>query len=80
MVTKVQKWGNSLGLRLPKALADELHIDPGSEVDLKVVKGRLVLTPVKCASYALKDLLAGVTNKNIHDEIEFDSPIGDEAW
>ncbi|HEX3043907.1 MAG TPA: AbrB/MazE/SpoVT family DNA-binding domain-containing protein [Bacillota bacterium] len=45
MLIKVQKWGNSLALRIPKAFASQLHIEPGSEVDLSLEKGSLVIAP-----------------------------------
>jgi len=68
------------GLRLPKKLADDLHVATGTEVDIQVKDGKLVLTPVKRTRTQLKDLLAGVTDDNLHDEVDFGSRRGREAW
>jgi len=80
MQTKVQKWGNSLGLRIPKSFAQEAGVEAGSEVDLSVENGDLIVRPVRAPSYRLKDLLQGVTRKNIHEEVEFGDPVGREVW
>jgi antitoxin MazE len=80
MVTKVQKWGNSLGVRLPKKLAEDLSIDSGTEVDIKVVRGRLVLMPILAKRLDLDDLLAKVRPSNIHGEADFGPARGREAW
>ena len=79
MRVTVSKWGNSLGLRLPKAIAEEMAIVEGSSVDLRVEDGRLVVQRV-AATLALHDLLRGVTSKNLHTEI-LDAPArGRELW
>jgi antitoxin MazE len=80
MVTKVLKWGNSLGVRLPKKLAEDLMIDTGTAVGIKIVRGRLVLTPILAKRLDLHDLLAKVRPSNIHDETDFGSARGREAW
>ena len=80
MVTRVVRWGNSLGLRLPKKVADDLHMASGTEVDIQVDDGRLVLTPVKGPRVRLRDLLADVTKENLHSEADFGARRGREAW
>ena len=80
MVTKLQKWGNSLGLRLPKKLAEDLEMATGTEVDITVVKGKLVLTPIKAKKFRLDDLLSKVTKENLHTEFDFGTPRGRETW
>lgn len=79
MPTKIQKWGNSLGLRIPRPLAEEMGFEAGSEVTLVVREGELVAAPVG-ARYRLADLLAGVNADNVHDEIDTGSPTGREVW
>jgi antitoxin MazE len=79
MTARVQKWGNSLALRLPKALADDLRLQQGSAVELSVVGGKLVLEPHRPPQYRLEDLLKKVTKRNIHGEIKTDRPVGKEA-
>lgn len=80
MITKIQKWGNSLGLRIPKNIAQVAEVEEGTTVDLKLKDGRLILKPVKHRTYDLKDLLAKVTPQNIHGEMESGEPIGREVW
>ena len=77
--TKVQKWGNSLALRIPKSFAAETLLEPDTEVELSLVEGKLIVAPVP-ADYVLEQLLAGVTEDNIHAEIETGTSVGHEAW
>ncbi len=80
MQTKIQKWGNSLGLRIPKSFAEEAGVGAGSEVDLAVQNGELIVRPVRQVSYTLKELLSGVTPDNIHREADTGPPVGREVW
>ncbi|PZD72522.1 Antitoxin MazE [Acaryochloris thomasi RCC1774] len=80
MKTKVQKWGNSLALRIPKSFAAEILLRPDTEVELSMVKGKLVITPILEASYSLEQLLEDVTEENIHAEVETGASVGNEAW
>ena len=80
MVTKVQKWGNSLGLRLPKKLADDLEMATGTEVDIVIEKGRLVLTLVRRKKLKLEDLLAKVKSGSVHHEVDMGDRRGGENW
>ena len=68
MQTKVQKWGNSLALRIPKSFADEVGLHGGAAVDLSLVGGKLVISTVEQQRYALNELLADVTEDNLHSE------------
>jgi antitoxin MazE len=79
MKTKIQKWGNSLGLRIPKTFAQEARIDDGSSVDIKIEGKKLVIKPLK-SSFNLDALLAQVTPQNIHEEIDAGQSIGKEVW
>ena len=80
MHTQIQKWGNSLALRIPKAFASEAQVDEGTLVNLSLVKGSLVATPLRTSAFTLKELLAQVTDQNIHTELEFGAPTGREIW
>jgi antitoxin MazE len=80
MVTKIQKWGNSLGLRIPKSFAKEAAIEEGSPVDLSLEGDRLVIKPVRAARYRLSELLALVTEENKHEEILTGDVVGKESW
>jgi antitoxin MazE len=77
---KIQKWGNSLGLRIPKAFAAEVGVGPGSSVDLSVRDGDLVVRPLKADALRLSDLLARVTPSNVHAEIPTGPAVGNEVW
>lgn len=79
VVTRVQKWGNSLGLRIPRAFAAEAKVAEGSSVELSVENGALLVRPVR-RRYALDELLARVTKRNVHGEVESGKPRGREAW
>ncbi len=80
MRTKVQKWGNSLAVRIPKAFAQEAHLTRDSLVEVTLVDGRIVIEPAPTASWTLDQLLEGVTDGNIHHEIDTGEPVGNEAW
>lgn len=79
MQTKVQRWGNSLAVRIPKAFADDLGLGEDSSVDMELTEGRLTLSPA-APVYTLDDLLAGVTDENLHPEVPTGPAIGKEVW
>ena len=79
MQARIQKWGNSLAIRIPKPFALEVGLEQNSLVVVSVSEGKLVLEPVK-PSYSLEELLAQVTPDNLHQEIEMGLPVGNEAW
>ncbi|MFN2399008.1 MAG: AbrB/MazE/SpoVT family DNA-binding domain-containing protein [Gemmatimonadaceae bacterium] len=79
MRVAVRKWGNSLALRIPKSLAEDSRLGSGSEVELTVEDGRLVVTTVPPA-VRLDELLAAVTDENRHSEVPTGQPVGREAW
>lgn len=68
-----QKWGNSLGIRIPKEVADRIGISRGSEMALNVIDNKkITLTPKKVQKkYTLDELLAQITPENRHEEIDF---------
>jgi antitoxin MazE len=76
----IQKWGNSLALRIPKALARDTHLENGSVVNLAVREGRVVIEPARKTKYRLEDLLRGVSKKNIHRSIDTGPAVGREVW
>jgi len=79
MKSTVKKWGNSLALRIPKAISEDLDIEYNTEVDVLVKDGCLILRPRK-AEYSLEALLAKVTPNNIHEEIDTGERQGREEW
>ena len=80
MVTKIQKWGNSLGVRIPRSCADEANVVAGSVVDVSVRNGVLVVRPVGGRKYRLADLLQAVKRSNLHSEVGSGKPAGREVW
>lgn len=79
MRVQVQKWGNSLALRIPKSFASETELSLGSDVDLTIEDGRLVVTPLSKPKHTLAELLARVTPENRHDEVDTGPSVGAEA-
>lgn len=76
---KVQKWGNSLGIRIQKAIAEQVHLKENSNVDITVSGNKIILTPAS-PRYTLEGLIAGVKQENIHGEVDFGPEIGMENW
>ena len=80
MKTLVQRWGNSLALRIPRVFAEEISVREGDEVELNVSRGRLVVAPRPPRAYHLADLVAAIRPGNRHTEITTGAPRGQEAW
>jgi antitoxin MazE len=77
--TKIQRWGNSLGVRIPRAFAEEAGVRAGSEVDLSLRDGTLILRPARRRIYRLKELLEKVSNRNLHREVDTGNAVGRES-
>ena len=80
MRTRIQKWGNSLALRIPRAFALEVGLEKDGEVEISIEKGKLVVVPPATPSYTLEELLGRVRPSNLHAEIKWGRPVGKEAW
>ena len=80
MQTRIQKWGNSLALRIPKAFAIEARLEEDAVVDIALVEGQIIIKSLAAHEWTLEELLAGVTRNNIHREIETGSKVGKELW
>ena len=80
MQTKIQKWGNSLAIRIPKSFALDINLKQDELVDLSVDESKIVITPMRGKKYSLEELLKGVSGNNLHGEIATGSPIGKEIW
>jgi antitoxin MazE len=80
MATTIQKWGNSLGIRIPKALAEQVSLLDGSEVDIVAEGGVLTIRPVRKRKrkYTLEGLLAQAKGPNPHRKLFSDGPRGRE--
>lgn len=75
-----QKWGNSLGLRIPRAFAADAKVEAGSAVDISLERGGLMVRPARRKKYALADLLKGINKRNLHREVPTGDPVGREVW
>ena len=80
MTATVQKWGNSLALRIPKSLANDVDLHQGSVVELTVVEGEMVVKPKNERKLSLAQMLKRVTKKNLHAETDWGRPMGKEIW
>lgn len=77
VLTRISKWGNSLGIRIPRAFSLDTGLEAGSEVEIAVEGGRIVLTPV-ARDYGLAELAERITPENRHGETDWGDPVGHE--
>jgi antitoxin MazE len=77
--TQIARWGNSLGLRLPKAVALEARIDAGDTVEVSVEDGAIIVRTAR-TSYSLRELVKKITPRNRHEETDWGKPAGSEQW
>lgn len=80
MRSRVQKWGNSLAVRIPKPFALEVGLAQDSDVEISVDDGNLVISRAAGRSYHLADLLSAVTTRNLHSEVDAGPAVGRETW
>jgi antitoxin MazE len=81
MKVAFQKWGNSLALRVPKAMAQEIGASDGKAAEMSVRDGKLVIEVTKPKRRnTLDELVAGITPENRHEEIDWGPPVGNEVW
>lgn len=79
VTTKIQKWGNSFAIRIPKEFIEELNLKQGSEIELRKIDDILQIIPKK-RKPTLEELMAKITPENQHDEIDWGTPQGKEVW
>ena len=79
MKVQVQKWGNSLALRIPKSYAVETKTENGSTVEMAVRNGAIIVKPVIKENLTFDEMLANITEENLHTEIDFGKPEGAES-
>lgn len=77
MQSRIQKWGNSLGLRIPKAIAQQAGLNEGTTVDFSVRGNTIVINPQR---YSLEKMLLQITPDNVHKEIDTGAIVGKEIW
>ena len=80
MRTRMQKWGNSLALRIPKSFAEEIGLGQDSPVEVTLEGEKLVILPARESKVTLERLLAQVTDDNVHHEVKTGPAVGNETW
>jgi antitoxin MazE len=82
MLTKIQKWGNSQGLRLARNLLADAQLEVGDEVDISVKDGVMIVAPAKRirGKHSLKNLVARIPENYQTVEVDWGEPVGKEAW
>jgi len=80
METTIKKWGNSLALRIPKALAEEAGLYYELSVELSLLDGKLVIAPIEPPKLDLEAMLDQITEDNLHSEVNVGSAVGQEVW
>ena len=82
MLTKIQKWGNSQGLRFPKTVLEEAQINVGDEVNVSVQDGKIIIETVNKLrnAYDLKELVSKIPTDYRAEEVAWGAPIGKEEW
>ena len=82
MLAKIQKWGNSQGLRLTKNLLADAQLGVGDQVDISVKDGIIIVAPDKKirGKHSLKDLVARIPENYQSGEVEWGEPVGKEVW
>jgi antitoxin MazE len=79
MTNIINKWGNSLGLRIPQPIANKVGLTAGTVVSIEVVKDTIVISTVR-KKYSLDELLEGVTPELIGGEYDWGESVGKEVW
>jgi antitoxin MazE len=79
MKTRIQKWGNSLAVRIPRPFAEEVNLQENSAVDVTVRSGKLVVAPIH-EELTLESLVEQITPENRHGEVDTGDAVGNEAW
>ena len=80
MVATIAKWGNSLAVRIPQHLAQEINLSEGCQVQLVLIDGKLTIEPITRQRYSLEELVEAITPENLHNEIDSGVAVGNEVW
>lgn len=80
METTIQKWGNSLAVRVPRSMAQKLALKVGSTIAMREEKKTIIIRAAPKARTSLKELIALIRPENIHEEVDWGKPVGKEIW
>jgi antitoxin MazE len=78
MQVLVKKWGNSASVRIPASIMAAAKLSLDQPVDVREEAGCVVIEPIRTREFDLADLIAGITDDNMHEEIDFGPPVGRE--
>lgn len=80
METTIQKWGNSLAVRVPRSIAQKLALKVGSTIAMREEKKTIIIQVAPKTRKSLKELIAMIHPENIHEEVDWGKPVGKEIW
>ena len=82
MHSKIQKWGNSQGLRITKVMLEEIQASVGDEVEIYTQEGKIIVKPIKQirGKYDIKSLVDKIPQEYKSTEVDWGKPVGKEAW
>jgi antitoxin MazE len=80
MKTQIARWGNSIAVRIPKTVAEAAKLRAGDHLEMAVEDSGVVRMRKKQGKLSLKDLIRGITAKNLHTETDWGEPQGKELW
>lgn len=80
MEAKVKKWGNSLGVRIPKSISTQVGITEGASIEIKIEGDKITLAPIQKKEYSIEEMILMISEDNVHYEINTDGPVGKEIW
>ena len=76
----VKKWGNSASVRIPASVMAATRLSLDQAVDVHEEAGRIVIEPIREETFDIADLVAGITDDNSHESVDFGAPAGKEIW
>lgn len=80
MKVMIKKWGNSASVRIPVSVMQAAYLDLEQEVEVREEEGRIVIEPLRPQRFDLAELLEGISDSNLHEEIDTGDPMGREVW
>ncbi len=82
MLSKIQKWGNSQGIRIPKSLLKDSYIKIGDEVNITTIAGKIILEPRRKihGRYKIQNLIKKMPKNYNAKEEDWGKPVGQEVW
>lgn len=80
MKVKLQKWGNSMGIRIPNLLLKEFDLKLNDELKLTYDDDKIIITKSKNKQISLAELFKNYKGKNLAKDFEWDESVGKEIW